>query len=617
MPSNNKKGEVLVMSLDSSDLDRYFDEEDCDDKEINKQLVDMDLFDYYFFNKEYEDSREFADSLIEQDILYFNHDIEDEFFDSHKLDGYAYKEAYVEIITEALVNKIYQLYVNVARRYVLLSQRGNFQYVCWDRYDKKLCTPEAKPLLNFMIKGHLKGWYTVCVVTSWLFTKFICFDIDIKNGSYKKEKAQKVVRLLYNTLVEYGIPKDRIYISWSGKKGYHVEIFFQDELSNNRVKEFFNLIIDRPGLNNISGGDIEFYPLEKKAIKLPLGINYNNRFKADRRCYFVDIHNGAEFEYIRGIKYFLDIEPIDTKIIYVAIEKLKKASNTSIGSNLSIRKSSKRSLSISSKCKNENKHEYNSKINQVKSESEPGNSMSVKSILKLEREGLKYQGTRHNSLLWLSIFNKDYYHCSREENMSRLIEWFKKQDESTYTTSFEESIKDIEKIVKDTYDRDYKLGKKSPIISIFPEEIEYILKVQQKNGKLLLFALLAHNKRYSALKEKFYMSYKQMSIATGLCLKTCKNLLKKLVAQNFIEVVESKIPDSMNYYKPNHYKLLFEESSEVKTENNKHITFEYNGKSNIRNYYIDGLNLLDDKNLKKHLPKKDFHLLKKGNYIKF
>lgn len=607
------------MSSKTSIFDYYLNRGKTNPGESKTKLFDVKEMDKYFDAQYDDDPRFFAWQLIEEENLLFNKDKEVGYFDSSSLDCYdEMKGVYVQAIKDLIIDKFSDLYITVRRKYVILkkSKPKKYETVTWDKYDKSKCSPGARPLFDFMIEAHLKGKYTVCVFAKSLFAKFICFDVDIKDKSNKKRKSQKVVRLLVDTLVEYGIPKERIYISWSGTKGYHVEIFFNRQYSGSKAKEFFDLIVNRPCFKDIFGANIEFLPTQNRAIKLPLGLNFNSRLKKNRFCNFVDIHSGEEFLDIYSIKYFLDIQTIDPKYIDAALEKLK-ADNVCRDYNSACRNNLTGTTLNSTKNKNEVKQNY--EVSSAYSESNlksSDNKMSIKNILKLERDGLKKPGTRHDSLLKLSILYKCYYKYTQEENKNKLIEWLKRQDKSTYTTSFEDAIKDIEKIVYYTYKRDYKLGKSCSIINISDEEMEEVIKVKQKNAKLLLFALLVHNKKYSDVNEIFYMSYEQMSKATGLSEKTCIDQVKNLEKQEFVEVVERKIPDTNFVYKPNKYRLLLDESIIERALDNKKISFEYRSKDEIRKHFIEGINLIEDKSLRKYLSKKDLHLVKKGKFFK-
>ena len=529
-------------------------------------------------------------------------------FKPNSLESTQYYSEYMDLLLiddDQMIQKFNDLYVTERRKYVLLRQKGYYETVTW--YGKKHPMNEegAKPLLDFMFKSHLNGWYTICVFASKDTTKFICFDVDVK-GNNRKKRAQKAVRLLYETLAQYGIPKKNIYISSSGKKGYHVEIFFKNHLCLKTAKAFFDLIVNRPGLNNLEEANVEFRPTNTQAVKLPLGYNFCNRFKSRRFCCFVDINSGQDFVEIDNYAYFLYIEKINPFLIFHILHE-HRTTNNNINNqllNLNSTNNAQPSLVVDNETKKDNHYTAN------QGKQEPyDNNYSINGILKLEKEGLSKPGTRHNSLLKLAILFKDYYRLSQEDSKTRLIEWLKRQDKSTYTTSLDNSIKDIEQIVADTYNRDYKL-KRGNSVRIYAEEIVEILKAKQKNAKLLLFALLVHNKKYFSVDGVFYMSYKQMSEATGLSVRTCIYQMKNLVAQNLVKVVGSKIPDNYKYYKPNNYRLLFRKKENVQ-DDDQALVFEYKSNTYVREYFKQGLGLPEDSIIKKCLPKKDYYQFKK------
>ena len=73
-----------------------------------------------------------------------------------------------------------------------------------------------------VIESHIDGKYALCVFAGPKVTRFISVDVD--------EGGKKVVRQVVDTFVKFGIPMDRIYVSTSGRKGYHVDIFFLYEI---------------------------------------------------------------------------------------------------------------------------------------------------------------------------------------------------------------------------------------------------------------------------------------------------------------------------------------------------------------------------------------------------
>ena len=145
-------------------------------------------------------------------------------------------------------------------------------------------------LTDGQIMNHLDGEYAVCVFAGEKATKFITVDVDLGEP--------EVVRKVINTMVDLGIPKELIYVSSSGRKGYHVDIFVEDFIYNDNAKKFYWALIERSGLDPRK---VEFRPTHGQAIKLPLGVHQTTQ----RRCWFVDretLEPIEDFEYVFGIE---------------------------------------------------------------------------------------------------------------------------------------------------------------------------------------------------------------------------------------------------------------------------------------------------------------------------
>ena len=84
---------------------------------------------------------------------------------------------------------------------------------------------------------HINGGISLCVFAGPHKTKFLTFDVDMKDND--------VVRRVADTLINLGIPEDAINVSLSGNKGYHMDIFFEDSVYNWKAKELYDLVIFR------------------------------------------------------------------------------------------------------------------------------------------------------------------------------------------------------------------------------------------------------------------------------------------------------------------------------------------------------------------------------------
>ncbi|QCX33663.1 hypothetical protein FDN13_08090 [Caloramator sp. E03] len=144
---------------------------------------------------------------------------------------------------EEIIEKIYVLYVTDRNKYLILHSQGWYETIIYkpmtqeekkqrrrELYQKKkelaamgfrepsmFIEKRPKPLLPYLLEAHLDGRLTIGVFGNINSTKFICFDIDFK----KPQKAKEAVYKLIEAIEQFGIPRDYIYVSSSGNKGYH------------------------------------------------------------------------------------------------------------------------------------------------------------------------------------------------------------------------------------------------------------------------------------------------------------------------------------------------------------------------------------------------------------
>jgi len=137
---------------------------------------------------------------------------------------------------------------------------------------------------------HMNGNMSLCVFAGPYKTKFLTFDVDLKDTA--------VIQKIADTLIDLGIPEDAINVSESGNKGYHVDIFFDDGVYNWKAKELYGLVIF---MGQFDPKKVEYRPTPKQAIKLPLGIHQGT----GRRCWFLDLRSMKpikKYDYIEHVK---------------------------------------------------------------------------------------------------------------------------------------------------------------------------------------------------------------------------------------------------------------------------------------------------------------------------
>ena len=421
-----------------------------------------------------------------------------------------------------VVKKINQLYILKRKKFLLMTKKGYITIT----YDGQ----KRNQTLDWRVESHLRGRETLGVFAGSIFTKFICFDVDVKN----QEIAKWAVYKLVESLISIGIPQEYIYISYSGSKGYHVEIFFDKPIYNEDIHRFYLMALNKAELLNFEHGQVELRPTETQGVKIPLGKHQ----KSGNICWYCDY--GDKLKLIKNYDYVLTIKQLDSKFFYLLFNN----------DNFNI---SEEKIIEFEEIKDQHKplKQYDENINE---------EFTLESMSKLYKEGLTIVGSRHNSLLKLAKFFK-HHGLNAKETKFKLIEWMKWQNKSLYNSTWEEVLKDIDGICNSKYFDKYTLVIKNTDIQITKEEIEQILKVKGKSEKLLLYAMLIHKKRYATKDGIFFMTYSQMAELTGLTKRTNIRLVKKLESLNIIEVNRSeemyynnnlKKPTS----KPNKYKLI-------------------------------------------------------------
>ncbi|MBU9720548.1 MULTISPECIES: TOTE conflict system archaeo-eukaryotic primase domain-containing protein [Bacillaceae] len=429
-----------------------------------------------------------------------------------------------------IIQKFNQLYIIKRSKYLILSDKGN--YVTFDK--KKY--ENAKYLTDFTVYRHLEGKSTLGVFATRRASKFICFDVDIKDI----HKAKWVTYKVHHALMELGVPKNYIHISHSGNKGYHMEVFFSEPIENYVVKEFHSLVLTHAELIDIDYGDVELRPTAEQGVKLPLGKHFKT--KGNKRCWYVDYDKGLEP--VRSYNYILNIEPVQSATIYDILNREKD------------------SLLEEEVIEVDNTDDYiEQKYEPLPSYKQNVNEdETIEAIEKLLSEGLPMQGTRHNSLFKLAKYFK-WLGLSGEQVNQELINWMEWQDESKYSMKRKDWLKDIEEIVEYIFLNDIQLTVEQKEIEVSYNEMVQVVNIcKSKNEKLLAYCLLIHSKRYSNASGVFYMSFNQMATASGLVEKSARNIINKLETNGLIEIIArnqmvTKKNGAFETKKPNKYKV--------------------------------------------------------------
>ena len=414
-----------------------------------------------------------------------------------------------------------RLYITVRYKWDILDHKGNYKH-CKKGKKRKWGLSLSD------IKDHLKGKKTIAVYQPKNKADFIGLDIDIKDKQAVKE--------VYEALRSYGIPDKAIIISFSGNKGYHIDIFLSDMLDYQEIKKFYKLVRIDTGLSKnqveLAGGN--------NSYKLPLGVNFKARYsKNEGYCYLCNEY-GREMEKGQALVKLESTEPIKPE----NIKEILEINDITI---------------ITEQEKSEFKEIVDS-INLLDSYKNPLEAL----VNSIENKGITEAGTRHNKAFVLALGYREQGYCSREI-YNKLIDWHKTLDKRYYKTSFEDCKAEYKRIAKDVFRSRYQLPIRdiSKEAFITKEIMEKVLAVQGKGKGIkalrkLLFVMIIHSLMYSDKEGIFYMTYDQMNEATGTQnnRNKLKNRIDKLAEQRHIEIIRrDKREEGRKKHKPNKYRV--------------------------------------------------------------
>lgn len=390
------------------------------------------------------------------------------------------------------IQKINDLFVTKRDRY--LQQLENGDYITCPNDNS-----EDKYVLNDIhIKNHLlhKSTYGILCDES---TKFMMFDID----GNSLENAIHLKNMIKTQLMEMGFDSKYIHTEFSGKKGYHVYVFFEKRYSTEAINRLQKIVVNKVISNQYydnSWGNIEIRPTPTMGIKLPLGVHQGSKSV----CWFCDESDKP----IEAFDYLLDIEKFPSNSMDAVFAKIKM--NNYVDFELS-------------------------KV--LKNEKGTGTGISKENYL-LGKEafenGITEPHTRHNSLFAAALYQKT--RCkSRDECYKKMSDWMARQDEKVITTPKGLWQKDVDKVIDDIYSNRYttKISSFEPAfeLPVTRELVRYIYATAKKEPRttILIYLVMCQAKYSDELEDGgFWKSISQIekeSTSTENAAKTAPRIL--------------------------------------------------------------------------------------------
>lgn len=380
-------------------------------------------------------------------------------------------------------------------RYMFRGKDGEAQYKAID-----------KPFTVMQIYKHLDGKMTMSVCAGEMNTVFSTFDID--------EPGLDKVRLVVDKLAELGVPRDKMYISTSGNKGHHVDIFYDKPVFKSQGENLFNYLMRDPEIAAIR---LEYFPTGGKCIKLPLGIN----FKSGRRCWFLDqktLEPVENFDYILGIEKWSAAE--FGELVHrinkeVFLERLEQA---------------KEYAAAQKEAQAKEEEEEIAKIAQAYVRKHIGDTEPV----------IDGPGQRHNKMLKVAIHRRRIGAPDEEAVYQEIMEWYSRQDQSEVTSSEPEIEADARAIARDVcqkYDPALTWARKAwrqnreKTAVITAADMGNILMCRTKSMRKVALLVCAYTKCFGSCK----MGYAKIAAKTGTATSTAESAISELIKLKLIK----------------------------------------------------------------------------------
>ena len=416
-------------------------------------------------------------------------------------------------------------------------------------------------------------------------TNFMAFDVDTKDNAY--DDTLELVELL---VTYYGIDQQFIYVSNSGNKGYHVELFFDEAIQWQALEPFYLEVIEKLGKTK---KEVELRPTAN-GLKLPLSTHrktdnlslisiFNNNFTG------LILLNQAE-----SVKHLLNAKQINLdefkefvldEVDTFTIEQSKATQTIEITND----------MNFSGRLEGDQVAELESVLEENRLiYPDSRNRISWLLPVYLKQKGYSYE---ESETITLNVLTNTY------ENYEGFI---------SKDTSYEKVVKEVVRLNKQAFEKNYVIKDSLNDVVIYKSEVNQILEVKSLPLKKMLLSLLSQSKRYADDNGVFYSSYSTLIKMGNTNRRTAlKKYIDELEKLGLVEIVSSNVVDTVRtkaegrvISKPNKYKVTLNEpvTDDDKQElvlSGSQVTLQ-----TVLNYFYS------EKELRKALPRRQFESIR-------
>lgn len=382
-----------------------------------------------------------------------------------------------------VLSQLINLYIDNRQKYVLCLPSGR---IIMPKYKNG----NSSWLSDGVLRQHLLQAYAVGVFASARGSRFLCFDVD--------DGSRETVKTVQTQLNAAGIERDRIYVSTSGGKGFHVEIFFDRPVCTAHLRWLYERVIAE---GHLDSRKVEFRPTTSLAIKLPLSIHATT----GNICWYVDRDT---LEPIVDMRYILEIRQI-------AASELEKL------------------------------------IPLEQSEMSSGDDEEV---LEQNMPGLQTEGMRHVHMRSIAVYLRQNG-ADAQRIREALVTWYEGQDAALIRSSREEVERDINELVEWVFSDGFRLNYRPDPrkVKLCAADMRRVLDMTSRSSRYIFFLLMV--RCYAGQPE---LSLDEIAAATGISRKTVIKMVGRLKERQSIgwkPGVRHKLPDGRFVCGKNRYRI--------------------------------------------------------------
>lgn len=368
---------------------------------------------------------------------------------------------------------------------------------------------------DYMLNQHIKGKSTYGIFVNKV-SKFLTFDIDLKvKGREWKEYNKWVLNKTIHALEEEGFGQ-YLNVSFSGSKGYHVDILFNNTVSTEVLEKLGKYIIKKYELDNIRVdgkliAEVELRGCNNAGVKLPLGINK----KSNKFMHYLndDLNPITQKQFVKNF----ELKIMKTETLYNLYNSLE------IDYIEDIKK-----VIIEPKPKKDNKEEPKELLKYDKTELD----------YIVQNEVLKNQGTRNNIIYLVALWCNSHK-IKQEEALKKLYRIIDNTPTQLYNnkTSSQWKYEECKKVVEKVYSNNLVLFDVKEVglnKSILLWIMEHCKTLKQMN---IFLCHIFHAIKWGN-EGVYFLSESTINKYTGATNKTIEKLNRELVEIGILEVVE-------------------------------------------------------------------------------